>query len=89
MFCAHRSGDSITAGVHSSGPTHSYPSQLGDLLGSGYAVTNLGACGSTLLKKSNSPYWERPQYKTLTVRLWLGASSASLIHPQKRLARSL
>ena len=31
-----------------------------------YSVTNLGACGSTMLKKSNSPYWQRPQFKALS-----------------------
>ena len=35
-----------------------------------YKVTNLGACGSTMLKKSNSPYWERPQMKALTGAKW-------------------
>ncbi len=54
-------GDSITAGVCSSGGPHTYPSQLQDLLGDGYAVTNLGACGSTMLKHGNSPYWLRPE----------------------------
>jgi len=39
-------------------------------LGDGYAVTNLGACGSTMLKKGNSPYWQRPQYTTLTENKW-------------------
>lgn len=63
-------GDSITAGVHSSGAAHTYPSQLQDLLGDKYAVTNLGACGSTMLKHSNSPYWQRPQYKALTEAKW-------------------
>jgi lysophospholipase L1-like esterase len=68
-------GDSITAGVHSSGGIHPYPQQLQILLdakhGKGkYAVTNLGACGSTMLKISNSPYWERPQFKTLTAAKW-------------------
>lgn len=68
-------GDSITAGVHSSGGNHTYPAQLQILLdaahGAGqYAVTNLGACGSTMLKKANSPYWQRPQYKALTASKW-------------------
>merc|ERR1712166_1620625 len=49
-------GDSITAGVHSSGGNHTSPGQLQILLdqlhGKGkYSVTNLGACGSTMLKK--------------------------------------
>ena len=29
-------------------------------------MTNLGACGSTMLKKGNSPFWQRPQYTALT-----------------------
>jgi lysophospholipase L1-like esterase len=72
-------GDSITAGVHSSNRgTMAYPPQLQRLIdgkyGRGkYAVTNLGACGSTVLKKTASrgqPYWERPQYKTLVSNKW-------------------
>merc|ERR1711907_144086 len=35
-----------------------------------FAVTNLGACGSTMLKKANSPYWKRPQMKALTSAKW-------------------
>jgi acyl-CoA thioesterase-1 len=68
-------GDSITAGVHSSGSNHAYPQQLQMLLdtahGNGtFAVTNLGACGSTMLKKGNSPFWERPQYTALAAGKW-------------------
>ena len=68
-------GDSITAGVHSTGGKHTYPGQLQLLLdkkyGEGkYAVTNLGACGSTMLKSGDSPYWERPQYKSLVNSTW-------------------
>jgi lysophospholipase L1-like esterase len=68
-------GDSITAGVCSSGGDHPYPQQLQKLLdakhGPGkYAVTNLGACGSTMLKKGNSPFWKRPQYDALTKGTW-------------------
>ena len=40
-------GDSITAGVHSTGGNHTYPGQLQIMLGDKYKVTNLGACGST------------------------------------------
>lgn len=63
-------GDSITAGAHSSGSAKTYPSQLQDLIGSGYSVTNLGACGSTMLKSADSPYWKRPQYAALTAAKW-------------------
>lgn len=68
-------GDSITAGVHSSGGIHPYPQQLQILLdaahGEGtYSVTNLGACGSTMLKGANSPYWKRGQYTALVAGKW-------------------
>ena len=67
-------GDSITAGVHSSGGNHTYPGQLQILLDQSYPgkykVTNLGACGSTMMKSANSPYWQRPQYKGLTGGKW-------------------
>lgn len=64
-----------TPQVHSSGGIHPYPQQLGLLLdakygNSTYEVTNLGACGSTMLKISNSPYWERPQFQTLSAGKW-------------------
>lgn len=68
-------GDSITAGVHSSGGNHTYPFQLQMMLdqahGYGaFTVTNLGACGSTMLKKGDSPFWKRPQYHTLVNNTW-------------------
>ena len=59
-------GDSITAGVHSSGANWTYPSQLQHMLDAKYpgkyVVTNYGACGSTMQKNGDSPYWKRPQY---------------------------
>jgi len=68
-------GDSITAGVCSSGGDHPYPQQLQMLLDEThgkdvYSVTNLGACGSTMLKKGDSPFWQRPQYDSLTAGTW-------------------
>jgi len=63
-------GDSITAGVHSSKGSMTYPAQLQGKLGDGYKVTNLGACGSTMLKHSNKPFWQRPQYKALVAGKW-------------------
>jgi hypothetical protein len=89
-------GDSITAGVHSSGGNHTYPRQLqvspcakrsavqcnnalrlsiqlmlDSAHGSGaYAVTNLGACGSTMTKAGDSPFWKRPQFQTLVKNTW-------------------
>lgn len=35
-----------------------------------YAVTNMGACGSMMLKNSSSPFWKRPQYETLVKNKW-------------------
>ena len=68
-------GDSITAGVHSSGGNHTYPAQLQIMLDSKYgwgkySVTNLGACGSTMMKGADSPYWKRsgPQLTLQTCR---------------------
>ena len=57
-------GDSITAGVHSSGGNHTYPMQLQMMLDAkygwgAYTATNLGACGSTMMKHADSPYWKR------------------------------
>jgi lysophospholipase L1-like esterase len=68
-------GDSITAGVHSSGGDHPYPNQLQLLLDAAhgaeaYTVTNLGACGSTMLQNGDSPFWKRPQYDALTRGTW-------------------
>lgn len=68
-------GDSITAGVRSSGGIHPYPAQLQILLDEkhgkdAYSVTNLGACGSTMLRKGNSPFWKRPQFQGLTKGKW-------------------
>ena len=68
-------GDSITAGVHSSGGNHTYPAQLQILLDAAhgwgaYSVTNLGACGSTMQKNADSPFWKRPQYAALLNGTW-------------------
>ncbi len=42
-------GDSITAGVGSTGGNNTYPGQLQGLLGSNYVVSNFGDCGSTMV----------------------------------------
>ena len=68
-------GDSITAGVCSTGGNATYPAQLQLMLdaahGPGaYSVTNLGACGSTMLKGGDSPYWERPQFDAFVNATW-------------------
>ena len=63
--------DSITAGAHSSGPTMTYPAQMQAMLDpTKYAVTNLGACGSTMQKGADSPNWDRPQFQTLIQNKW-------------------
>ena len=61
--------------MHSTGGNHTYPFQLQIALdreyGWGhYSVTNLGACGSTMLKGADSPYWKRPQFQTLVNNTW-------------------
>jgi len=67
-------GDSITAGAHSSSSAHAYPQQLGQILEAKYPgkyqVTNLGACGSTMLKSADSPYWKRSQFSALVKGTW-------------------
>ena len=82
---------SLCARAQSSGGNHTYPGQLQIFLDEAfpgkYAVTNLGACGSTMLKQSNSPYWKRPQYTTLTTNKWdiiiimLGTNDAKVMRP--------
>lgn len=52
---------------------HTYPGQLQLLLdptGTNISVTNLGACGSTMQKDADSPYWKRPQFAALTGARW-------------------
>ena len=77
-------GDSITAGVHSGNKNLTYPAQLQKMLGDGYKVTNLGACGSTMLKNSTQPYWKRGQFQALTQAKWdiliimLGTNDANI-----------
>jgi lysophospholipase L1-like esterase len=50
-------GDSITEGYTLSDGTQAWPAQLGKMLGSSYSVLNCGVSGTTMLKKTNSPYW--------------------------------
>jgi len=56
-------GDSITQG---SGAARgkSYPSQLKELLGKDWDVSNCGVSGRTLLKKGDHPYWQEKAYKS-------------------------
>ena len=55
-------GDSITAGSQASNSTFYYPTQLQQLLGSGYEVKNFGVSGRTLLSKGDNPYIKEKQY---------------------------
>ena len=61
-------GDSITRGTNASKPTFTYPSQLGDMLGSNYIVQNFGDSGKGVLKNcsdnGNNPtsYWDSSQF---------------------------
>lgn len=57
-------GNSITYGFGiKDRDHHSYPAQLGTLLGTAWEVTNFGHSGATLLKNGNKPYWNLPEYK--------------------------
>lgn len=52
-------GNSVTVGHGLKDPvSESYPSQLQQLLGAGYAVKNFGHSGTTLLKKGHRPYYQ-------------------------------
>lgn len=60
-------GDSITYGYGLKDPAHdAWPVVLGRLLGSGYEVRNFGVSATTLLKRGNYPYWDRPAFKAAT-----------------------
>ena len=70
-------GDSITAGSHSTGGDYSnmtYPAQMQRFFDSaspgGYEVTNLGASGATMLRKSDDTYWKRDQYNQFVNGTW-------------------
>ena len=54
-------GDSITAGVGANG--HSYPSQLGKMLGKKWDVRNFGISGCTLLNSGDNPYQRQGAFK--------------------------
>jgi acyl-CoA thioesterase-1 len=55
-------GDSITAGYNAP-PGGSFASQLSRLLGNKWNFHILGIGGTTMLKKSDNPYWNRPEYQ--------------------------
>jgi acyl-CoA thioesterase-1 len=53
-------GDSITQGP-ATPKGIDYPSQLQNILGSGWQVANYGLGGCTLLRNGNKPYWKQKQ----------------------------
>ena len=67
-------GDSITAGYLASNASMTYPGRLQAFLDAShpgvYEVTNLGAGGATLQKRTSNPYWERDQFRTFAAGSW-------------------
>lgn len=58
-------GDSVTYGTGvEQREINSYPSQLQNLLGKSYEVSNFGYPGATALKKGHKPYWENPIFES-------------------------
>src|SRR5688500_12458086 len=53
-------GASTTRGTGSTAG-HSYPDELGRLLGSGYQVRNHGKGGATVLRQTPASYWSSPE----------------------------
>ncbi|MDR1091303.1 MAG: GDSL-type esterase/lipase family protein, partial [Prevotella sp.] len=57
-------GASITSGGRIKNPqVNSYPAQLQAFLGADYIVNNFGVGSSTMLRKGNSPYWDKDAYQ--------------------------
>jgi lysophospholipase L1-like esterase len=54
-------GNSITAGMGVASNLN-YPTKLDGILGSGYAVTNYGNSGKTMLRDVNDAYWKQPEF---------------------------
>jgi acyl-CoA thioesterase-1 len=52
-------GDSITA----RGSVHSYPAQLGNMLGDGWKVENFGVSGTTLMTHVGNAYQKTPMFQ--------------------------
>lgn len=72
-------GASTTRGTGSTAG-HSYPDELGRLLGSGYQVRNHGRGGATVLRQTPSSYWSSPELAAALASqpaialLWMGAA---------------
>lgn len=54
-------GNSITAGMGVAS-NQNYPTKLDGILGTGYAVTNYGNSGKTMLRDVNDAYWKQPEF---------------------------
>ena len=54
-------GNSITAGMGVASNLN-YPTKLDGILGTGYAVTNYGNSGKTMLRDVNDAYWKQPEF---------------------------
>src|ERR1700733_8141303 len=80
-------GASITYGARiENREQNCYPTQLQQMLGNNYQVTNYGVSGTTLIKKGDLPYWNTNEYKTALaanpdiVIIDLGGNDSKLIN---------
>ena len=55
-------GNSVTAGYTLQNAAETWPARLGVMLGSKYTVFNCGVSGTTMLKRSNTPYWNTSRF---------------------------
>ncbi len=75
-------GDSITSGAGASSPTKDWVSDLGALLGPSVTVANYGVSGTTMMKQSDSSYWntgDLPMVETFVRNTGANASAAVII----------
>ncbi|KAA2238924.1 hypothetical protein F0L74_22170 [Chitinophaga agrisoli] len=80
-------GASITYGATVNDREHNaFPAQLQTMLGNGYAVSNYGVSGTTMLRKGDHPYWATKEYQQALqsnpdiVFIDLGGNDAKLIN---------
>ncbi|OGX82095.1 RICIN domain-containing protein [Hymenobacter coccineus] len=55
-------GNSVTAGYTLQSDQEAWPARLGVMLGSKYTVYNCGVSGTTMLKRTNTPYWNTMRF---------------------------
>jgi acyl-CoA thioesterase-1 len=75
-------GDSITAGVGASSLSKDWVSDLGALLGPSVTIANYGVSGTTMMKQSDSSYWntgDLPMVDTFVRNTGANASAAVII----------